>query len=261
MKLNEKAQKDLELYASRQDIAPEAVQKILDGLKEMASANPLNRYAEEMKKIEERKKEIEAANKEIEGQLEKLEADFEKSWDELDVNKNKALVDANKDLVKPTLRQRMSNFFTSKAKRRELAKEEAKKKREERIEKIKEVAGLVGTGIVTGVSKAKESIKDWNERRKERNLERINTIYKKLTESYQSKEEQMDNLREEVDTFVKENSVPVPGAKDPIIETDEVKVEIEEPGAAGRPGNAVTGEGTKAQPEKETREGADHGDR
>ena len=264
MKLNEKAQKDLELYASRQDVAPEAVQKILDGLKEMASANPLNRYAEEMKKIEERKKEIEAANKEIEGQLEKLEADFEKSWDELDINKNQALVDAKKDLVKPTLRQRMSNFFTSKAKRRELAKEEAKKKREERIEKIKEVAGLVETGIVTGVSNAKESIKAWNERRKERNLERINTIYKKLTESYQSKEEQMDNLREEVDTFVKENTVPVPGAKDPIIETDEVKVEIEEPGAAGRPGNAVAGEGAKVQPEKETKpskEGADHGDR
>lgn len=256
MALNAKAQKDLELYAKNKDVAPEAVQKILEGLKEMAASNPLNRYAEEMKKIEERKKEIEEENKQIEGQLEELETNFEKSWDELDINKNKALLDAKKDLVKPTLRQRISNFFTNKAKRRELAKEEAKKKREERVEKIKEVAGMVGTGIVTGVSKAKESIRDWNERRKERNLERINRLYKRLTESYQSKEEQMDNLREEVNTFVKENTVPVPEAKDPIIETGEVKVEIEEPGKAGRPGNAVTGEAKKAEP-KETK-GPDH---
>jgi GTP-dependent phosphoenolpyruvate carboxykinase len=150
----------------------------------------------------------------------------------------------------------MSNFLTSKAKRREQAKKEAKKKREERVEKIKEVAGLVGTGIVSGVKTAKENLKDWNERRKERNLERINKIYARLTASYQTKEEQMDNLREEVDTFVKENTEEVPGPKDPIIETDEVKVEIVEPENAGRPGNAVVGEGTKT-----SKEGPEPGDR
>jgi len=257
MAVNAKNQKELEFYESKKDLAPESIQKILDGLKEMAASNPLNPYAEKMKKIEERKKELEAANKEIESKLEKLETDFEKSWDELDINKNQALVDAKKDLIKPTLRQRMSNFFTSKAKRREQAKKEAKKKREERVEKIKEVAGLVGTGIVSGVKTAKENLKDWNERRKERNLERINKIYARLTASYQTKEEQMDNLRGEVDTFVKENTVPVPEAKDPIIEADEdVKVEIVESENAGRPGNAVVGEGTKT-----SKEGPEPGDR
>lgn len=245
--LNARAQKDLELYSKHKELAPESVKKILEGLKEMSKENPLNRYAEEMKKIEERKKEIEEENKKVEEALVKLEDDFEKSWDELDINKNKALANAKKDLVKPTLRQRMSNFFTNRAKRKELAKEEAKKKREERIEKVKAAAGMVGTAIVSGARTAKENVKAWNERRKQRNLDRINRIHAKLTESYQTKEEQMDNLREEVDAFVKANTVDIPEPKDPIIEADEdVKVEIVEPENAGRPGNSA--KTTKSEP-------------
>ena len=91
-------------------------------------------------------------------------------WDELDVNKNKALVDAkNKDLIKPTLGQRLSNFFTSQAKRRENAKIEAKQREKKQLKTLKKVGGIVGTGIVKGVTlKLGKSIKDWYEKIKQK---------------------------------------------------------------------------------------------
>ena len=137
---NRHIDKDIKRYeemkeSANANIDPESLDKIIAGLKELASKNPLNQYAEDMKKCEERKKEIIAANKELESKMVEAEDNFEKAWDELDVNKNKALVETkNPDLVKPTLGQRLSNFFTSQAKRREKAKIESKQKREARIE-------------------------------------------------------------------------------------------------------------------------------
>ena len=171
-------------------------------LKKLSSKNPLNKYAEELKKIEDRKKEITTANKELEAQLTNLENNFEKMWDELEVNKNKALVDAkNNNLIKPTLGQRLSNFFSSQAKRREKAKVEAKQKREKRIEDIKNVGGIIGTGVVNGVTKVKTSIKEWYKNIKLKGRENINTLFENLSAKYEAKEEEMSNLHEEVDKY------------------------------------------------------------
>ena len=281
---NAQIKKDIERYEdmrndSNSSIDTETLDKVIAGLKELASKNPLNRYAEDLKKIEARKKEIITTNKELETKLDELETNFEKMWDQLDVNKNKALADTkNKDLIKPTLGQRLSNFFSSQAKRREKAKAEAKQKREDRIKALKEFGGIVGTGIVTGAkavgrgiaSGAKtvgRTVKEWYETSKENRRERINTLYAKLTESYQAKEEKMSGLYEEVDKFVQDNAVPVPKGQGPIIESNdedtiiEIKTEEKEKPATEtrRPGNTA-GKDTEAKTPKSKGE-ADYGDR
>ena len=259
---NRHIDKDIKRYeemkeSANANIDPESLDKILAGLKELASKNPLNQYAEDMKKCEERKKEIIAANKELESKMVEAEDNFEKAWDELDVNKNKALVETkNPDLVKPTLGQRLSNFFTSQAKRREKAKIESKQKREARIESIKEKVGSIGTGIVGIASGAKKKIKDWHENNKQKRMDAINTLHAKLTANYQASEEKMDNLRTEVNKFVEHHTIPVPEAKAPIIENEGVEIEVVEENTVGRrPGSTASKE-----PEKKA-EPATHEDR
>lgn len=258
--VNKEVQKQIEFYENNKDIAPENVKAIVAELKKLSSKNPLNKYAEELKKIEDRKKEIITANKELEAQLTNLENNFEKMWDELEVNKNKALVDAkNNNLIKPTLGQRLSNFFSSQAKRREKAKVEAKQKREKRIEDIKNVGGIIGTGVVNGVTKVKTSIKEWYKNIKLKGRENINTLFENLSAKYEAKEEEMSNLHEEVDKYAQEHAAPVPKGESPIIENDESTIiETEESKTPARPGNSA---GKKPEVNKKPTEGPEPEDR
>ncbi len=230
LELNKKIEKDEEFYKNNKFIKPEVASEMLKKLEEIKNQNPLNVHVEELKKIEERKKQINKENKEIDSELKALETNFEKVWDELDINKKQALIETkNKDLVKPTLAQRLSNFFTGQGKRMEKAKTEIKAKTEERIEDFKAFSKNVGMGIVFRANNAKEKVKDAYIRNKINRRERINALYAKLTDSYQTKTQQMAELRSsekenEVQDQETENAVaggvPVPEAKDPIAGND-----------------------------------------
>jgi hypothetical protein len=246
---NRNIDKEIKRYEAMKDdenanIDPEALNKIISGLKELASKNPLNSYAEDLKKCEDRKKAIIEANKELERKIEEIENKFEKSWDELDVKKNQALVATKNKEQKPTLRQRLSNLITSQEKRAEKARIESKRKSEETIEKVKKAAGFIGKGIAGAAVGAKNKVQGWHENNKQKTQERINSWYASIKENYQATEEKIEKIREGEDKVVAEGPIPVPEAKAPIVENGGVEIEIvEEKTEARRPGST-----TKAEP-------------
>ena len=221
---NTQIEKDIKRYEDMKEDASttidlETLDKVIAGLKQLASQNPLNSYVEELKKIEARKKEIVEENKKLETQLTELEDKFEKSWDELDVKKNQALVDTKKkDLVKPTLGQRLSNFFAGRAKRREKAKIEAKNKREAAIKGIKEFGGFVGTSVANFVVGTKEKVVDWFAEKKQQRQEKNNALYESLSKKLS---ELQNGPKENSEVKIKSDIVQVPKGEGPIFEEDE----------------------------------------
>ena len=230
VKAEKKNLKDIEFYENDKYIDPEAAKKILEGLRESAPKNPLNKYAETLKTIEENKKKAEQEKKQIEAEIKDLETRFERAWDELDVKKNKALVEVKKDIVKPTFKQKMINFFNSKSKRKEMAKEEMKKKGGAALGKVAGFFGGIGTGIAKKVSDAKESIKAWDEKRKQENQERLNKLYDELETNYQEKQEEVDILVKKGYEIVGEQQgkvINVPESKEQIYDADDSATTIE----------------------------------
>jgi len=235
IKATKKSQKDIEFYENDTYIDPETAKKILEGLKELAPKNPLNRYAEDLKQIEEDKKKTEAEKKQIEAEIKALEDKFEKAWNELDNKKNQALVEKTSDIAKPTFRQRMTTFFSSKSKREEMAKGKVKKDREDVFGKVVAVFGGIAAGVTNKVKGAKESIKAWDEKRKRENQEKLNKLYAELEADYHTKSEELGNLVREAHDIVDGNEekgkdtkvVDVPEKKDPIYESDGEKTKIE----------------------------------
>lgn len=248
---NKKIQDSISFLESNKDIAPENVEEIVGKLKAIADKNPLNRYAEELKGIEDRKKEVVAANKELETKLKDLEDKFDKQWDELEVNKNTEIAEANKDIVKPGFFQRVSNFFTSPAKRKAIAEAEAKKKGDETIETLKAKGGFDGKSI-TGVKDFfKGKISTWRENRKQKKREKINEIIEQLAANYK---ENPEGKGDESKEFGGVKVEPVPEGKGAIIEDDTgTIVHMEEEPAAMRPGSvAAEKPGTESKPKTGT---------
>ncbi len=248
---NKKIQDSISFLENNKDIAPENVEEIVGKLKAIADKNPLNKYAEELKGIEDRKKEVIAANKELEAKMKDLEDKFDKQRDELGVNKNKEVAEANKDAVKPGFFQRLSNFFTSPAKRKEIAEKEAEKKSDETIETLKARGGFDGKSI-TGVKDFfKGKISTWRENRKQKKMDKINEIVEQLAANYK---ENPEGKGDESKEFGGVKVEPVPEGKGAIIDDDTgTIVHMEEEPAAMRPGSAaVEKSGTESKPKTGT---------
>ena len=252
---NKKIQDSISFLENNKDIAPENVEEIVGKLKAIADKNPLNKYAEELKGIEDRKKEVIAANKELEAKMKDLEDKFDKQWDELGVNKNNEVAEANKDAVKPGFFQRLSNFFTSPAKRKEIAEKEAEKKGDETIETLKNRGGFDGKSI-TGVKDFfKGKISTWRENRKQKKMDKINEIVEQLAANYK---ENPEGKGDESKEFGGEKVEPVPEGKGAIIDDDTgTIVHMEEEPAAMRPGSAAA---EKPETESKPKTGTERAD-
>lgn len=214
---NKKIQESISFLENNKDIAPENVEEMIAKLKGLADKNPLNKYTEELKGIEDRKKEVNAANKELETKMKELEDEFDAKWNELGVNKDKEVVEANKNVVRPGFFQRLSNFLTSPAKRKEIAEKEAIKKGDETIETLKNKGGFDGKSV-TGIKDFfKGKIIEWNEKRKQEKMTEISEMCQQLRMNYEENSEEKD---EETKEFDDREAVPVPDGNGVIIDDD-----------------------------------------